>query len=137
MKLNQIKFPLIPKEHAMKTINIAWQKGNFNNTHLIYLLTFSESQLKDLGIHYAIESVTNHTDPNKVGDITRLYIGLDGLGIVAQCCLDDNANGWYECYSNGNFKDNPANGGNWSSMLTKEMPEVVTNIIQGLLIFNS
>ena len=58
-----------------------------------------------------------------------IYIGLAGVGIVAQ--YNAASGQWFECRSNGNFGDNIAYGGTWAAGKGRAaVPDVVLRIVK-------
>lgn len=70
------------------------------------------------------------TETRKDGDdeIMFAYVGIKGLGIVAQ--YNGRQNLWYECFSHGNCGKNYSCGGTWSVGASDEkLPEILENYI--------
>lgn len=65
------------------------------------------------GIYVNYETVCNDPElTNRNGDLVAVYIGLYGVGIVAQYIASEDV--WHECQSHGNFGNNFASGGTWT-----------------------
>lgn len=61
-------------------------------------------------------------------EIIFVYVGIKGLGIVAQYIGRQNL--WYECFSHGNCGKNYSHGGTWSvAAKTAKLPEILDNYI--------
>lgn len=61
-------------------------------------------------------------------EIIFVYVGIKGLGIVAQYIGRQNL--WHECFSHGNCGKNYSYGGTWSIVAkTEKLPEILENYI--------
>lgn len=59
-------------------------------------------------------------------EILYVYVGIKGLGIVAQ--YNGYQNLWYECFSHGNCGKNYSCGGTWSvGAKSEKLPEILEN----------
>lgn len=61
-------------------------------------------------------------------EIIFVYVGIKGLGIVAQ--YSEHKKMWYECFSHGNCGKNYSCGGTWSvGAKSEKLPEILENYI--------